>query len=88
MNETEYQKGRLEALSLIVRAIVTVGTDAESGSLGATLIHLANRHSLDTPLDTQAADFRMGFQNEVNTIVEIIDAPSAKLSRSGWKSNI
>ena len=87
MNETEYQMGRLEALSLIVRAIVTVGKDPNSGSFGSTLIHLANRHFLDTPPDTQTADFHRGFENEVTRIVGILDAPSVESSRSGWNSN-
>ena len=88
MNETEYQKGRLEALSLIVRAFVTVRKDAEPGPLGPTLIHLANRYFLNTPFDTQTVDFHSGFQKEVERIVAILDAPVVELSRSGRRSDI
>ena len=88
MNETEYQKGRLEALSLIVRSVVTARRDAKPEPLGPTLIHLSNRYLLDTPLDMQTVDFRSGFQKEVERIVAILDAPVVELSRSGRRSDI
>ena len=61
MNETEWQKGRLEALSPIARAVVTAHKVEKPGVLGPTLIHLANEYLLDTPFDTQTPDFRSGF---------------------------
>ena len=61
MNETECQKGRLEALSPIVRAVVTTHAVEKPGVLGPTLIHLANEYLLNTPFDTQTPDFRSGF---------------------------
>lgn len=73
MNETEYQKGRVEALSLIVGAIVTARR--EPHPLGPTLIHLSNKYLLDNPLDTQTLAFREGFQNEVRRIVAVLDDP-------------
>ena len=87
MNETEHQKGRLEALSLIVRAVVTARRDAKPEPLGPTLIRLSNRYLLDTSLDTQTVDFRSGFEDEVKRIVAILDAPVVELSRPGRRSN-
>ena len=87
MNETEYQKGRLEALSLIVGAVVAARRDAKPETLGRTLIRLANRYLLDALFDTQTVDFRRGFENEIERTVAILDAPIIELSRSGRRSN-
>ena len=75
-NETQQQEGRLEALSLIVRAVVTAREEARSGALGPTLIQIANRYFLDTPFETRTVDFRIGFEREFKQIVAILDAPS------------
>ena len=83
MNETERQKGRLEALSLIVRAIVTAHNELESGPLGPPLIRLVNQYFLDTSFETQTVDFRSGFFEEARRIVAILDAPAVELSRQG-----
>ena len=75
MNETECQKGRLEALSLIVRAIVTAHNEPEPAPLGPRLIRLANQYFLDVPFDMHTVEFRSGFFEEVRRIVAILDAP-------------
>ena len=87
MNETEWQKGRIEALSLIVRAVVRAHKVEESGCLGPTLIHLANEYLLDTPLETQTPDFRSGFEQELRRVVSILDGPVVELSRLGEEQN-
>ncbi len=74
MNETEYLKGRLEALSLIVGAIFT-GTPDKDATFAPRLIHLANRYFMDTPPDMQSEDFRSGFHREFDRMLATLDTP-------------
>ena len=81
MNETEYLKGRLDALSLIVAALFAETPDKDM-RFRPTLVHLAGRYFADTPLDTRNADFRRGFHKEFDQMIATLDAPDTK-SRSG-----
>ena len=79
MNETDFQSGRLEALSLILGGIVAAQRIGETRLFGRDLVHLVNQYLLETPLDSQRPDFRVGFQREVTRIVEILDVPEVEL---------
>ena len=74
MNETEYLKGRLEALSLIVGAIFAE-TPQKDARFGPKLMYLANQYFTDTPLDAQSAEFRGGFQKEFDRVISTLDIP-------------
>lgn len=74
MSETEYLKGRLDALSLIVGAIFAEVPHKEA-RYGRKLVHLANQYFLDAPLESRSADFRSGFQNEFDRVIASLDEP-------------
>ena len=73
IDEIQYKEGRLEAVSLIVRAIVKTYKNENLPSLGPALIHLTNRYFLDVAFHTQHVDFRDGFEKEINETVAILD---------------
>ena len=77
MNETEYLRGRLEALSLIVAAIFAEMPNKDA-RFRPSLVGLANNYFMDTPLDTQSADFRQGFQTEFDRMIGTLDAPGVE----------
>lgn len=73
MSETEYLKGRLDALSLIVAAIFAE-TPKKDERFGPKLVHLANRYFVDSPLDSRSADFRDGFHKEFDRVIATLDS--------------
>ena len=75
MNETEYLKGRLDALSLIVGAMFTETPDKDA-KFTPRLVHVARQYFAETPLDAQSADFRSGFHREFDRMIESLDAPA------------
>ena len=77
MNETEYLRGRLDALSLIVGAIFSETPDKDT-RFGPRLVGLARQYFEDMPLDTQSEDFRNGFRKEFDRIIATLDAPVAR----------
>ena len=77
MNETEYLRGRLEALSLIVGAIFSETPDKDA-RFGPRLVGLARQYFKDTPLDTQSEEFRNGFHKEFDRMIATLDAPIAR----------
>lgn len=77
MNETEYLRGRLEALSLIVGAIFSETPDKDT-KFAPRLVRLARRYFKDTPLDTQSSDFRNGFHREFDRMIATLDTPIAR----------
>ena len=79
MNETEYLRGRLEALSLIVGAIFSETPDKDT-RFGPRLVCLARQYFKDTPLDTQSAEFRNGFHKEFDRMMGTLDAPVGRSS--------
>ena len=76
MNETEYLKGRLEALSLIVATIFSEMPDKDT-RFGPRLVCFARRYFEDTPLDAQSEEFRNGFHTEFDRMIATLDAPIA-----------
>jgi len=77
MNETEYLRGRLEALSLIVGAIFSETPDKDT-KFGPRLVCLARQYFKDLPLDTQSEDFRNGFHKEFDRMIGTLDTPVAR----------
>ncbi|MDE0225120.1 MAG: hypothetical protein OXP28_08295 [Gammaproteobacteria bacterium] len=72
MNESEYLKGRIEALSLIVGAMFIETPPADS-KFAAKLVSLANEFFTDRPLDTQTSEFRSGFHQEFDRMIAMLD---------------
>ena len=76
MSETEYLKGRLDALSLIVGAIFA-DTPQKDARLRPKLVLLASQYFLDAPLDARSVDFRSGFREEFDRMIATLDYPDA-----------
>ena len=81
MNETEYLKGRLEALSLIVGAMFAEMPQKDA-RFGSKLMYLANEYFTDTPLDAQSPEFRSGFQKEFDRVISTLETPVVGRSSS------
>ena len=79
MDESEYLKGRLEALSLIVGAMFAEMPQKEA-RFGPKLMYLAHQHFTDTPLGAQSAEFRSGFQKEFDRVISTLETPVASKS--------
>lgn len=77
MNETEYLKGRLDALSLILGAIFADVTQKDT-RFAPHLVHLANQYFMDAPLDSRSEDFRSGFHQEFDRMIATLDAPQVR----------
>ena len=77
MSETEYLKGRLDALSLMVGAIFAEMPQKDA-RFRPLLVHLANQYLMDAPLETQSAAFRSGFRKEFDRMIATLDAPHAR----------
>lgn len=81
MNETEYLKGRLEALSLIVGAMFAEMPQKDA-RFGPKLMYLANQHFTDAPFGAQSAEFRSGFQKEFDRVISTLETPVVSRSSS------
>ncbi len=77
MSETEYLKGRLDALSLIVGAIFAQ-IPQKDARFKPRLVNLANQYLVDAPLETRSSAFRSGFQREFDQIIAALDSPDVK----------
>ena len=74
MSETEYLKGRIDALSLIVGAIFAE-TPKKDARLKPKLVLHASQYFLDSPLEARSVDFRSGFREEFDRMIATLDDP-------------